>query len=183
MKNLRLSDLKNKSNKWFRDYGVIHPKNNTSLEALRYMAKRSFEALPPKLRKYLEDEKARIIDTTAHAVLVDGENGQWDMYESMLARAKDEYKTSGDQTAEFIYKEFRLQEPALYSKYNSYVYRLGQSASKWFISHFNYTSQCYYLYAEIELPIKTKGKTYSVLEITFRWDAHDSGLIEIAQMI
>lgn len=181
MKSLPLSELRKKSNKWYKNYGVIDYDKSYTLKRLKYMAERSYEALPNRLKKYIE--KDRVIETTAHSIIVDGEVGKWDMYESMLSQAETAYKMSGDKTAEFIFKQFRLQRPDVYAKYNSYVYRLGHSSAKWFVEHFDYDVKQYYLYATIELPIKTKGKIYTELNLTFRYDAYESGLLEIAEML
>lgn len=180
MNDLRLSELRKKSNKWFREYGIVHKGERTSIKALKYMAERSFEALPKKYKEYLIEDKERIIDVTAHAVAVDGENGQWDMYQSMLERAKFEYRHSGDRTAEYIYKAFREQYPKLYKKYNSYMYRNGHSASQYFKQNFDGVGQGKEMIINIELPKVVKGVYYQMLYIEFDWSGK---LITTAYML
>lgn len=167
MSSLRLSDLRNKSNKWFKNYGIITKEKRTSQRTIEYFVNRAYEALPKKYKGYLESEKERILNVAIHSIMLEGSESKWNVYEALKQRAQAIYKASGHQTAEFVYKCFREQRPDLYAKYNSYVYRLGFSSAKYFKSNFDYTSQGSRIYADVKLPAKFTGVIYGGLFIEF----------------
>ena len=126
MRRLRLSDLRKKSNKWFRKYGVAHKDEFASMKAIEYFAKRTYEALPKRDREYLENEKELAIKQSANTIYYTGDNSKMDVYNSMRKRVKGAKRLSHIGTAEHVYKIFREERSDIYSKYNSYVPRCGR---------------------------------------------------------
>ena len=184
MKSLRLRDLRNKPNRYFRDFGNIQLGQKTSIKALEYLAERSFEALPSKLKKYVQRDKQQIIDTTAHSILVDGAKGQWNAYEAIKQQAEFRYKSSGDKTKDAVWRIFKEQASEVYNHYNTYVYRLGSSARNWFMENFDYTQQGSILMIYVELPIKMTGTIYKQLYIEINMSGFnaDGATLERATM-
>lgn len=179
MRRLRLSDLRKKSNKWFRKYGVAHKDEFASMKAIEYFAKRSYEALPKKDREYLDPEKELTVKQTAMTIYHTGDNSHMNAYKSMKERIASYKRLNSIGTAEYVYKCFREQRPDVYAKYNSYVYRLGSSAAKWFIANMDYAQEGKVTYIHVKLPVKMSGVVYNELYIEFDFSGD---LINFAQM-
>ena len=179
MKRLRLSDLRKKSNKWFRKYGVAHKEEFASMKAIEYFAKRSYESLPKRDKEYLELDKNLAIKQSAMTIYHSGNAAHMDIYKSMKERVKNYKRLNSIGTAEYIYKAFREQRPDVYAKYNSYVYRLGSSAAKWFIANMDYIQEGKVSYIHVKLPVKMAGVVYNELYIEFDFSGD---LINFAEM-
>lgn len=183
MKSLLLRNTRKKNDRWFRDLGVIEYTSRMTYKQIRYVAERSFDALPKKLKAYLAEDREMLIEKATRSVINDEPVGKWNIYQAFKLQAQDRYKLSGDMTAEFLYQQFRLQVPNVYHHYYTYVYRLGLSPTEWFREHFELDqADQYQTVIWVELPKKTKGIVYQDLKISFRWAAYNSGQIEAAEM-
>lgn len=178
MKSLRLSDLAKRSNRWFKKYGPIHYTPEISNDTLRYFVKKTFEALPKKYQRYLKDEKERQIEKAVQLIISDGDSGRYDAYESLIEQAQDSYKSGHGGSIDVIYKIFRTMAPSVYSKYNSYVYRLGYSASEYFKDNVDYVSDKNTWEVTLDLPYKPKGVIYNQIYIRIRWTGGAAVLLD-----
>ena len=169
MKNMRLSDFKSKKSSYFKSLGNIQFYSRKEADYITY---RSYEALPKKLKEMLKEDKKQTIQTISHLVNISGEEGV-DVYQALKAVAQQRYnKVYSDQKKE-IWDLFKAEETSVYNHYNSYIYRLGYSASKYWFENVKFTNLEKSLVTTIlELPNKGKGVSYSILEIVYDYSTH-----------
>lgn len=166
MKNTPLSELKKKSLQYFRKIGIVRGDGRRK-KSIEYIVQKSYEALPKNLKKYIEDAeqiKTNLYDT----IMASGKSGEVEPYNALKQYAMDRKKRSGDNTKEYIYKRFRQEVPNVYSKYNSYVYRLGFSSAQYFKEKNAELSQDGSIVKiKVKLPEKESGVVYDYLYIYF----------------
>ena len=169
MKNTRLSDFKSKKSNYFKSLGKIQ---FTSRKEADYIAYRSYEALPKRLKEFLKKDKKQTIQTVAHLVNISGEEGI-DVYQALKEVAKQRYNRTYSHQKKEVWDIFKKEETSVYNHYNSYVYRLGYSASKYWFENVKFTNLEKSLVTTIlELPNKGKGVSYSTLEIVYDYSTH-----------
>ena len=178
MKSLRLSDLRKRSNKWFRNYGEVRYSGRTTEKQMRYFIERSFDALPKKYQRYLMPEKERQIEKALRLIMADGEYGHYNAYLALISQAKSSYKAGHGESIDVIYKIFRTMAPSVYAKYNSYIYRLGYSASQYFKENMDYTTDRNMWDITLDLPYKAQGTVYNQLYIRIAWTGHSAVLLD-----
>lgn len=176
--SLKIKDLKNLDNKYFKKYGVIKINDNTDIRNLEYFVHRAYEALPKKERRFIEDEKRLSIQRTINLILADGENSKMNVYNSFIERINAVKKMKNVATAEFVFKLFKAQRRSLYNMYNTYVYRLGYSSAEWFIDNFDYAVDQKYILAHISLPLKPSGKVYNDLYLKVNMSSSHRTIVE-----
>lgn len=165
MKNTPLSELRKKSLQYFRKVGVVQGDGRRK-KAIEYIVQKSYEALPKDLKKYVEDpEQAK--SAVYNIIMTSGGAGEIDPYNALKQYATHRKKKSGDNTKEYIYKRFREEKSDVYSKYNSYVYRMGFSSAQWFKDNATLEQDGSIVTATTPLPPKSRGVTYSQLVISF----------------
>lgn len=165
MINMRLSDFKKKSNKYFQNLGNIQ---NTSRKITDYITHKSYEALPKKLKEFLEPDRRQIIKITSNLVDVSGEEGI-DVYKALKAQAQQRYNRVYTPQKKLIWDQFKKVEKQVYNHYNTYMYRLGYSASKYWFENVEFSSLDKTMVTTIlTLPEKLTGEVkYSILEIIY----------------
>lgn len=183
MKSLRLRDLKKRSNKWFRNYGDIKVEKRYSEKQLEYFVRRTWESLPKNFREVLASEKERQIKKTVKALIADRDYAKWNVYESLMEQGKSAYRRSHRDSIDIIYRSFREESPSVYSKYNSYVYRLGYSSAHYFRENMDYIINGSRWEIWVDLPLKMSGTIYKQLLITYNWSGYGHGVIEKAEML
>lgn len=170
MKNMRLQDYKNRHDKWYRKLGKID-RSFGNRKTIEYIVRRSYEALPKKWKKYLNEKDAQFsIDRLVDIVSLDYDTefkhvNATTPYKALLEQAKGRKRQSGDSTKEFIYKLFRTRRPTIYAKYNSYMYRAGYSAVNYFMENAELIKDQSKIEAVLSLPSSNKLVSYSVLLI------------------
>lgn len=165
MKNTPLSELRKKSLQYFRKIGIVRG-DESCKESIEYIVQKSYEALPKNLKKYVEDPE-QVKTSVYDSIMVSGSAGEIEPYNAIKQYAMDRKKKSGDSTKEYIYKRFREEKPDVYSKYNSYVYRLGFSSAQWFKDNAKFEQYRSIVMVTTPLPPKSRGVTYSQLVILF----------------
>lgn len=133
MKNMRLSKLKKRSNKYFKNLGVVTSEGK-SKKTIEYIVRRSYEALPKRLKEFVENPE-RIIQVATNTIIQAGRGGQFSPYKALMSMAQSKQRTSYYGTKMLIFKEFRVQEPSVYAKYNSYMFRRGFSSVKYWLDN------------------------------------------------
>lgn len=165
MKNTPLSELRKKSLQYFRKIGAV-PGDRRREESIKYIVQKSYEALPKNLKKYVEDPE--LAKSSVYNIIMTSEGyGVLDPYKALKQYATYRKKKSGDGTKEYIYKRFREEKSDVYSKYNSYVYRLGFSSAQWFKDNAKLEQDGSIVMITTPLPPKSRGVTYSQLVISF----------------
>lgn len=161
---MRLSDLKKRKDAYFKKIGNIRPEGRTRKE-IEYIVNRSYEALSKRAKKYI-DNRAQISQHIVNMIIVDGDVGNINPYKAFMRYSKDQAGIKRTDFAKRLYRRFREEYPGLYSKYNSYVYRLGYSSADWFFQKAKWTNNGSMVTATVELPQKTTGVVYQELELT-----------------
>ena len=165
MENTPLSELRKRSLQYFRKIGIVRG-DERNKESIEYIVQKSYEALPKNLKKYVEDPE-QTKTSVYNQIMASGSDGEIEPYNAIKQYAMDRKKKSGDNTKEYIYKRFREEKPDVYSKYNSYVYRLGFSSAQWFKDNVKLEQDRSIIIATTPLPPKSLGVTYSQLVILF----------------
>lgn len=164
MRSMRLSDLRKRSNKYFKNIGKLS--SRTKQRTAEYVAKRSYEALPTRLKKYV-DEPEQIIKVTANLVKSSGEDGV-DIFQAIKSYAQTRYNDVYSVQKKEVWNQFRVLESAVYNHFNTYMYRLGYSASKYWFENVIFTNRGgSVITATLELPEKMSGIKYTALEILY----------------
>ena len=165
MKNTPLSELRKKSLQYFRKIGIVRGDGRRK-KSIEYIVQKSYEALPKNLKKYVEDPE-QVKTSVYDSIMASGSAGEIEPYNAIKQYAMDRKKKSGDNTKEYIYKRFREEKSDVYSKYNSYVYRLGFSSAQWFKDNAKLEQDGSIVMVTTPLPPKSRGVTYSQLVIWF----------------
>lgn len=180
MKNMRFNKLKKHSNQYFKKkIGFVSPSEYTQNE-LRYIISRSYDALT-KFDKRFIGNRRQILEVVMNQILVAGDVAKFNAYD-MLKSYSEQQRTAKYPRLDFakrVFKQFRQEYPSLYSKYNSYIYRLGYSSANYFYDNAEWSASGSIVTATLELPFKEEGTIYSKLEIIV--DASDVGFI-VAEM-
>ena len=169
MKNTRLSDFKSKKSSYFKSLGKIQ---FSSRKEADYITHRSYEALPKKLKEMIEKDKKQLIKIVSHLVDISGEEGV-DVYGALMSQAESRYNTLYSPQKKEIWDLFKKEETSVYNHYNSYVYRLGYSASKYWFENVKFSNvEGSLVTTSLELPNKGRGVSYSTLEIIYDYSTH-----------
>ena len=165
MKNTPLSELRKKQSRYFQNIGIVQGDKRRS-KSIKYIIERSYDALPKDLKGYIEDAE-QIKANVYNLIMASGKSGEIEPYNALRQYAMDRKRRSGNNTKEYIYKRFRQELPDVYSKYNSYVYRLGFSSAQYFKEKAELSQEGSIITAITPLPNKSSGVTYSQLVISF----------------
>lgn len=163
MRSMRLSDLRKRSNKYFSKIGVIS--SRTGKRTAEYIAKRSYESLPKKLKEYIDDPK-QTMKVITNMVSISGDQGV-DVYKAIRSYAQNRYNRVYSVQKQELWNQFRVLESSVYFHFNTYMYRLGYSASKYWYENVVITNKGgSVIKAVLELPSKP-GKSYTALEMLY----------------
>lgn len=152
MKNMRLNRVKKKL---------------TTEERFR----KAMESLP-KWQQEFFDDKEYVIQTSAYAhdigYDINPETGKRFTPRQLLYSQIAKHVTHSLQyTKREIYKKFMLEETQLYAKYNSYMFRTGNSALQYFIANSTVKVQGSVVSITVQLP---PGKRVSYKELVLEYD-------------
>lgn len=171
---MRLSELRKKKKQYF----TSRKRRETSIDrsfgtkkAIRYYIEKVYQGIPEKQRKYISEEYdvQRAIDTIVNSIMYMG-GQKINPYIAFTSIIKNEKKKGYRGTKEELYKEFRTQESGLYAKYNSYVYRMGESAVNWFIEKGEVSVKGSTIIIDVEMPDKYSGRVfYDGLHLEYDW--------------
>lgn len=171
LKDYSLAELKKLPNKFYKELGIVTPGGLTT-EKLKYIVKRSVEALPAKIKKFIDDKEQKI-DTTVHMIIAMGEEGQMEPYKAFYQHSQTIRRQKNIGTLEETYRRFRTETPQVYNHYNTYVYRLGFSAKQWYMDNAQVKTDKGITIITVDLPDKARGKKYEYLEISYDWSSGD----------
>ena len=163
MKSMPLNKLKKKPKKYFRNLGVIK-KGRKKKSTIRFIVEKSYEALPKGYKQASSGDKTLLIENLVNRIWYDV-GGEYNVYKALEEATKHNYLHGWGGTLEKVYYRFRTELPSQYAKYYSYVYRLGYSPSKWFFDNGSPSLSGSVVTVTVELPIKTSGKVYQILEV------------------
>lgn len=158
---MRLSDKE-----YYRNIGVVNREKYSENDIVKIVRK-SYEALP-KLDKEFISEPELTIDRIINTILHDpsAKTNPFLVFTKIAAsnRRGDYYGTKRD-----IWEEFKVQRSSIYYKYNSYMYRIGEKATKYYFENADVIQHSGQVWQVIlELPMVTnRRKTYSSLAIKY----------------
>lgn len=159
MRNMRLSEIRRKKDTYFRKIGILTPRGRRK-SSIEYIVARSYEALPKRFKAVIKNPD-QIIKVLTNMIVQFGEEGKINPYKAFLENARSNYAG----TKEDIYKRFRQEYSDVYNHYNTYVYRLGFSASNYFYTNVKLSQEGSLVTATLQLPKKTTGIVYNELYI------------------
>ena len=150
MKNMQLSKLKKRKTNYFKKIGKVTYENRKTSD---YLAKRSYEALPKRIK------------IISHLVEASSEEGV-DVYQAIKSYASNKFDRVYNTQKKTVWESFKAMESSVYYKYNSYIYRLGYSASKYWFENVEFTNiEGSLVTTQLKLPSKASGVIYDTLEI------------------
>lgn len=141
-------------------------KNKTTIEKL---VAKAFYSLTKKEMQMI-DNPEQIIKTVTNLIWADSQLSL-SPYQAISAYAKQRGRLNKMGTKMDIWKMFRTdgETRSVYNKFNSYMYRNGYSASKYWFDNVTIKIDRSVVFAICELPTKTKGVNYSTLEIEYNY--------------
>ena len=129
MKNLRYSSLTKRKKTFYRNLGTIRT-DNKSLKTLELIAKKSYEALPAKLKRYVEDPEMRI---KYIARMSKFNNNGVNFYQSFVQSINKNPNYMWLENKKKVWDAFKTERPDVYHAYLSYMRRRGISGTYyWF---------------------------------------------------
>lgn len=164
MKSMPLYKLKKKSSSYFKKLGVVSSKGRTRKQ-VEYITERTLYSLPKNLKEFLsKEDKARIKRQITNDIMA---GSDIDIYSAISSYAKGQKRRSGGGTSETIWREFKKQASNVYNQYNSYIYRQGHSASKYYFDNVELSQEGSIVTATVDFPYKATGKSYEYLLIEY----------------
>ena len=162
MKNMQLSNLRKRKSAYFKKLGDVRFESKKISD---YISKRSYEALPKRLKEYVKDEKEQLVKIISNLISSSGEEGI-DVYKAIKSYASNKFDKVYSTQKKEVWESFKAMESSVYYHYNSYIYRLGYSASKYWFENVDFTNiEGSLVTTELELPKKINGVIYNTLEI------------------
>jgi len=171
MKSLPLSKIKKKPLSYFRTMGAVK-KGKRKRDTIEYIVRKSFEALPKNARDYISDSE-EIIKALTNIIISEGNNSSIQPYKAFTELAKHERRKSGDNTKQFVWNRFKTEQPSLYAKFNSYMYRNGYSARNYWFDNVAMEQNGSIIDCYCELPGAGKNVQYYMLEINYDFSGQD----------
>lgn len=163
MRNLPSSKIRKKPLSYFRNFRAVK-KGRRKRSTIELIVQRSYEALPKRERAYIQDSE-QIIKTLTNMII--NEPANISPYKALKELAKYEKKRTGDNTKQFVWNRFRNEEPSLYAKFNSYMYRNGYSARNYWFDNVSMDQDGSLINCYCELPGVGKMVQYNMLEISY----------------
>lgn len=148
-------------------------------------AKKAYKELPDWAKKALGEDKDFFIKDVVHSKKIgydiDPDTGKHYTFKRMLTNIakKRAKRTLNLETKQYLFRRFRQEEPAVYAKYNSYMYRNGYSSAKYFYDNVTLKKDKDSILANLILPKAKPGRfSYSELEIFCLYSPKEDGRIE-----
>ena len=165
MKNtLSIKELRRKNLSYYRKPKVVTP-GRRKRSTIRYIVERSYDALPKKLKQYIEDAQDTI-ERLTQRIMGEGEAGKFEPYNALRQMAEYKERTEYGGTYGIVLAAFKEQEQGIWNHYNTYVYRLGYSATKlWYAGDLKQEKS--EVTITVSLPDKASGIIYSQLVVSF----------------
>lgn len=161
MKPIRLSDLKSKKNTYFKRLGEIN--SSAGRYTVRYIVRRSLEALPKADKKYIGDLKTteRVL---TNMIMVTEE--PMDVYKAAKNYSYQIQYHKGIPRLRAMFKRFKDEYHELYNKYNSLMYRKGYSGVNYYLENAKLEFERSTATATLALPANIQASTdYNTLEL------------------
>ena len=156
---------------FYRSDRIIKAEKGRKRESIERYISRTFEALPKYIKNVLIEDKEKYISALVNQIMQSGESGEIRPYTALSQVGR----TLGGRTTQAvnIFSRFRNEDPSLYAKYNSYMYRRGESASQYFYKNAKFKSYGSLVEVTVELPKNLNGKSYDYLTIKVDFSSDD----------
>lgn len=135
MKDLRYYSVKKRKKTFFKNLGTIRT-DNKSPKTLELIARKSYDALPSKLKKYIDDPEA-MIRYTAQMSKYNMEG--FDFYKALSQAAMGNPRYAWLGNRETVWGAFRTQRSDVYSAYLSYMRRRGISGTQYWYDNVEFS--------------------------------------------
>lgn len=156
---------------FYRSDRIIRAEKGRKRKSIEKYVSRTFEALPKYIKNVLIDDKEKYISSLVNQIMQSGESGEIRPYTalSQVGRMLSRRTTQ----AVSIFSRLRNEEPSLYAKYNSYMYRRGESGSQYFYKNAKFKAYGSLVEVTVELPKNLNGKSYDYLTIKLDFSGED----------
>lgn len=181
MKDLRYASLKKRKKTFYKNLGTIRT-DNKSKKTLEYIARRSYEALPSKMKRYVDDVESKISFIANEAKY---HNEGFDFYQAFVKNVEGHPKYAWHTNREKIWAAFKTQRPDVYAQYLSYMRRRGLSGTYFWYDNVEIDHAGKIEYCELDLNLNTGYDVdkavvfYGTLYIEYN---HSNDVIEEAYM-
>jgi hypothetical protein len=164
---MRLSDKE-----YYRNIGVVN-REKYSEEDIVKIVRKSYEALP-KLDKEFIPNPELTINSTINTILHDP-NAKTNPFLVFTKIASSNRRGDYYGTKRTIWEEFKIQRSSIYYKYNSYMYRIGEKATRYYFDNADVIQHSGQIWEVIlELPVVTnRKKVYRELTIKYDFSSGD----------
>lgn len=181
MKDLRLSNLKKRKKQFFKNLGTIRT-DNKSYKTLELIARKSYEAIPSRLKRYIDnpEEKIKFAARLAHYNM-EG----FDFYKALVKTAEGNPRYSWHTNRETIWNAFKSQKPELYMRYISYMARRGIAGTTYWYDHVEFSHAGSVVYTMLSLDTNSSydvNKAKVIYQELFIDYDHSGGIIVDAGM-
>ena len=156
---------------FYRSDRIIRAEKGRKKASIEKYVSRTFDALPKYIKAVLIEDKEKYINSLVSQIMQSGESGEIRPYTALSQVGKT---LSGRTTqAVNIFSRFRNEEPSVYAKYNSYMYRRGEPASQYFYKNAKFKAYGSIVEVTVELPKNLNGKSYYYLTIKLDFSGGD----------
>lgn len=143
--------------------------------SIEEQVKLAYSQLPKWAKEVLDADKEIAIKSITHTIknkynINPDTKKRQSARQIFISSARSIARNLGIGTKKDIYTKFRNMEPAIYAKFNSYMYRNGFSASQYFYDNVKFKKDKNYITATLILPKAKSGRlSYSELEINYNY--------------
>lgn len=133
-----------------------------------YSVIRQYYKLSKEYRQYTKGEELAIWRSTAYAIKQgynETPDGKKSAFQIMKESIRYPYRRTKRGSLREYFSEFRNKRPDVYAKYNSYIYRLGQSSANYFYDNAEIKTEGSNIMITLDLPNKKSGVIYQTLTI------------------
>lgn len=130
MKSSQLLNLYNKgvlqkrSARWFKKVGNVEGSVNLPYEVRELIARKSIEAIPKKIRRYMEQDTELLAKKTA---MMSTSTDNYDFYASLYSQGESSIARRWYDNKKRVWDAFKRQRPDVYNAYNAWMYRHNKS--------------------------------------------------------
>lgn len=165
-KYITIPKMRKRSDRWFKQMGSIRGKDFNPKQ-VRYIVERTIKAMPQSHRKYIDNEVVK--NALTQNILLNKEQAI-DVHKVLKSTTTLHRRRNYDETHENLFRQFRLEHKQLYNKYNSMMYRSGESAVNFFRENKKTSMQGSTITVEVDLPPETG---YHTLIIEYDYSGQD----------
>lgn len=159
---------------WYRSNRIIKSISKTKRESIEKYVNKTFESLPKYIQNSLQEDKYQNIQAVVNNIIATGEAGVTKPYKALYQLGLRNSRRT--KQAKTIFSRFRDEQPSVYAKYNSYMYRLGYSSADYFYKNAEYEGIGSVVTVTLDLPKNMNGIFYELLTIKLNMTGSESNV-------